>query len=157
MSALGQFISLLSRLAVAAVFIYAAYDKVWRPAEFAQAVATYELIPIWMVNASSAVLAWLELIVGGLLVLGIAIRAAALWTTGLLLFFIGLMIYSGLTGAGYDCGCFPGGGHPAGYETALRDLAFLVPSLWLVFLPGRWLAIAPGRGSRPPRDEGLLI
>jgi putative oxidoreductase len=157
MNGLKQFISLLARLAVAAVFIYAAYDKVWRPAEFAQAVATYELVPIWMVNASSAVLAWLELIIGGFLIFGIAIRAAALWTTGLLLFFIGLMIYSGLTGAGYDCGCFPGGGHPAGYETALRDLAILVPSLWLVFIPGRWLAIAPGRGSRPPRDEGLLI
>lgn len=157
MKGLKQLISLVSRLIVAAVFIYAAYDKVWRPAEFAQAVAVYELIPIWMVNASSAILAWLELIIGILLVLGIAIRAAALWTSGLLVFFIGLMIYAELTGAGYDCGCFPGGGHAAGYEIALRDLAFLVPSLWLVFIPGRWLAIAPGRGSQPPRDEGLLL
>lgn len=157
MNALKQLISLLARLAVAAVFIYAAYDKVWRPAEFATAVAVYELIPFWMINASSAILAWLELIVGVLLVLGIAVRAAALWTTGLLVFFIGLMIYSGLTGAGYDCGCFPGGGHAAGYETALRDVVFLIPSLWLVFVPGRWLALAPGRGSRPPRDEGLML
>ena len=157
MKGFKQLISLVSRLIVAAVFIYAAYDKVWRPAEFAQATAVYELIPLWMVNASSAIMAWLELIVGVLLVLGIAIRAAALWTSGLLVFFIGLMVYAGLTGAGYDCGCFPGGGHPAGYETALRDVAFLVPSLWLIFVPGRWLALAPGRGSRPPRDEGLLL
>lgn len=157
MNALKQIISLLSRLIVAAVFLYAAYDKVWRPAEFAQAAAVYEIIPIWMVNSSSAILAWLELIVGILLVLGVAIRASALWTSGLLVFFIGLMIYAELTGAGYDCGCFPGGGGAAGYETALRDLAFLVPSLWLVFVPGRWLALAPGRGSRPPRDEGLLL
>lgn len=157
MNPIAQLISLTARLAVAGVFIYAAYDKVWRPAEFAQAVAVYDLIPIWMINSSSAILAWLELIVGGLLVLGIAIRAAALWTSGLLVFFIGLMIYAGLTGAGYDCGCFPGGGHPAGYETALRDVAYLVPSLWLVFVPGRWLALAPGKGSKPPRDEGLLL
>ncbi len=156
MKALKQLVSLISRLIVAAVFIYAAYDKVWRPAEFAQAVATYELIPLWLVNSSSAVLAWLELFLGGLLVLGVAIRAAALWTSGLLVFFIGLMVY-GLTGAGYDCGCFPNGGHPAGYETALRDLAFLVPSLWLVFIPGSWVAVAPGRGSRPSRDKGLLL
>ncbi len=157
MKGLKELISLISRLIVAAVFIYAAYDKVWRPTEFAQAVAVYELVSIWMVNSSSAILAWLELLVGALLVLGVAIRAAALWTSGLLIFFIGLMIYAGLTGAGYDCGCFPGGGHAAGYETALSDLAFLVPSLWLVFVPGRWLAVAPGRGSRPPRDEGLLL
>jgi putative oxidoreductase len=157
MSALKQLFSLAARLIVAAVFIYAAYDKVWRPAEFAQAVAVYELIPLWMINSSSAILAWLELIVGGLLVLGVAIRAAALWTSGLLVFFIGLMVYSGLTGAGYDCGCFPGGDHAAGYETALRDVAFLIPSLWLVFIPGRWLALAPGRGSKPSRDEGLLL
>ena len=156
MKALIEMISLLARLTVAAVFIYAAYDKVWRPAEFAQAVAVYELIPLWMINSSSAILAWLELIVGGLLVLGVAIRAAALWTSGLLVFFIGLMVYAGLTGAGYDCGCFPGGDHAAGYETAMRDLAFLVPSLWLVFIPGRWLAMAPGRGSRP-REERFLL
>lgn len=156
MNALKEMISLFARLMVAAVFIYAAYDKVWRPSEFAQAVAVYELIPLWMINSSSTVLAWLELIVGGLLVLGVAIRAAALWTSGLLVFFIGLMVYAGLTGAGYDCGCFPGGDHAAGYETALRDLAFLVPSLWLVFIPGRWLAMAPGRGSRP-REERLLL
>jgi uncharacterized membrane protein YphA (DoxX/SURF4 family) len=157
MNTIKQLLSLVSRVIVAAVFIYAAYDKVWRPAEFAQAVAPYELIPIWLVNSSSAILAWLELIVGGLLVLGVAIRAAALWSSGLLIFFIGLMVYAGLTGAGYDCGCFPGGGHPAGYETALRDVAYLIPALWLVFVPGRWLAMAPGRGSKPPRDEGLLL
>lgn len=157
MKALKELISLASRLIVAAVFIYASYDKVWRPAEFAQAVAVYELIPIWLVNTSSALLAWLELTTGILLLLGVAIRAAALWTSGLLVFFIGLMIYAGLTGAGYDCGCFPGGGHAAGYETALRDVAFLIPSLWLVLVPGRWLAISPGRGSRPIRDEGLLL
>jgi len=155
MKVLKELISLASRLFVAGVFLYAAYDKVWQPAAFAQAVAEYELVPLWLVNSSSAILAWLELMVGALLVFGVAIRAAALWSSGLLVFFIGLMIYAGLTGAGYDCGCFPGGGHPAGYETALRDLVFLVPSLWLVFFPGRWLALAPGRGSRP-REERFL-
>jgi putative oxidoreductase len=157
MKAFKELISLISRLIMAALFIYASYDKVWQPAEFAQAMANYELIPIWLVNTSSALLAWLELTTGLFLLLGVAIRAAALWTSGLLFFFIGIMIYAGLSGAGYDCGCFPGGGHDAGFETALRDMGFMIPSLWLVFVPGRWLAIAPGRGSKPPRDEGLLL
>ncbi len=156
MKALRELVSLAARLFVAAVFLYAAYDKVWQPAAFAEAVAQYDLIPLWLVNPASVVLAWLELILGALLVLGVAIRACAVWTSGLLLFFTALMVYAGLTGAGYDCGCFPGGGHPAGFETALRDLGFLIPSLWLVFLPGRWLALAPGPGARREEEDRLL-
>lgn len=142
---LMELISLASRLFVAGVFLYAAYDKVWDPAAFAKSVATYDMLPLWAVNTVSVVLAWLEILVGGLLLLGLYHRAAAVWASGLLVFFTGLMLYAGYTGAGFDCGCFPGGGaaaaHEAGYEGALRDFLFLLPALWVVWRPGRWLAI----------------
>jgi uncharacterized membrane protein YphA (DoxX/SURF4 family) len=147
MNALVQLVSLAARLFVGAVLIYASYDKAWQPAEFARALAAYEMAPLVLVNPGSVLLAWLELLTGALLVLGMAVRAAALWASGLFTLFIGLMVYAGLTGAGYDCGCFPGGGHEAGFGAAARDLVFLLPALWLVVFPGRWLAAAPGRGS----------
>jgi putative oxidoreductase len=155
MKALGEFISLLCRLFLAGLFLWAAHDKVWDPASFAAATAQYDLLPLWLVNSASVLLAWLELILGLCLLFGLATRAAALWAAGLLTFFIGLMLYAGFTGAGFDCGCFPGqGGHPAGFQAALRDLLMLLPALWLLILPGSWLSLG-GKGSR--RDEGLRL
>ena len=132
MSPLMELLSLLARLVTAGVFLFAAYDKAWDPANFAASVATYDLLPLWAVNAVSVSLAWLEMTIGTLLLVGLLTRAAALWACALLLFFTGLMIYAGVTGAGFDCGCFPGGGeaaaHQAGFETAIRDVIFLVPA-----------------------------
>ncbi|MCB2189128.1 MAG: DoxX family membrane protein [Deltaproteobacteria bacterium] len=154
---MGELVSLACRLAVAGLFLTASYDKVWEPGAFAASLAEYELAPLALVHGASAWLAWLEFLTGILLVLGIWTRAAAGWTTALLAFFTGLMIWAGLTGAGYDCGCFPGHGegHTAGYSAALRDLAFLIPSAWLMFRPGRWLALAPGEVRE--REPGLLL
>ncbi|MFZ5584730.1 MAG: MauE/DoxX family redox-associated membrane protein [Thermodesulfobacteriota bacterium] len=149
MSAPMELLSLAARLFTAGVFLYAAYDKVWDPANFAASVAAYDLIPLWSVNAVSVVMAWLEIIIGGLLLVGALTRAAALWASALLVFFTGLMVYSGLTGAGFDCGCFPGGGeaaaHEAGFSGAWRDLGFLAASAWTAWRPGRWLSLTGGR------------
>ena len=148
-------LSLLCRLFVAGIFLYASYDKVLNPAHFAEFVGQYEIIPLWMVNWSSAVLAWLEFIVGILLVIGWKTRPSALITSGLLVFFTGLMIYAGITGAGFDCGCFPGdAGHPAGYDAALRDVGFLIPSLFVLIFPGRRFSIDAAQ-QRRRRNSGL--
>ncbi len=135
MKRLSRFITLGARLFLAGVFLYASYDKVWNPAAFASAVAAYDLLPLWAVNPASVLLAWLELVVGLLLLAGVWVRPAAAWAALLLVMFMGLLVYAGLTGAGYDCGCFPGqeGGHAAGFGAALRDLGFLLPALWLLW------------------------
>ncbi|MCB2193885.1 MAG: DoxX family membrane protein [Deltaproteobacteria bacterium] len=142
MRSLGELISLLCRLFLAGLFLWAAHDKVWDPVSFADSVARYDLLPMALVNPASVLLAWLELVVGLCLVVGLATRAAALWSALLLAVFTGLMIYAGMTGAGFDCGCFPGeGGHAAGYEAAVRDALMMLPALWLLVLPGRWLSL----------------
>jgi uncharacterized membrane protein YphA (DoxX/SURF4 family) len=144
MKGLMELISLAARLFLAWLFIYASYDKIWDPAGFAQSVARYEVLPLILVNSASVFLAWVEMIIGLLLLAGVATRSSALWATLLLVVFTSLMLYAEYTGAGYDCGCFPGqaGRHAAGLEAALRDLAFLAPALWLLFKPGNWLILS---------------
>lgn len=139
-----ELISLGCRLFLAWLFIYASYDKVWDPADFALSVGRYEVLPVVLVNAGSVLLAWLELFIGLMLLLGLWTRVAALWSTGLLAMFTGLMIYAWAIGAGYDCGCFPGqgDGHQAGLSAAARDVGFMLPALWLLWRPGRWLAVS---------------
>lgn len=143
MNVLKELISLGCRFFVAGVFLYASYDKIWDPAAFSQSVAMYDLLPLWAINSASVVLAWLEMFVALFLFLGLFTRAAALWGSLLLLMFTGLMLYAGLTGVGYDCGCFPGhaGDHAAGYGAALRDLAFFLASVWVLVRPGTWLRL----------------
>jgi len=142
MRALAEAISLLSRLFLAGLFLWAAHDKVWDPAAFAASTADYDLLPLWAVNAASVWMAWLEISCGALLLVGAFTRAAAAWLALLLAMFTGLMIYAGITGAGFDCGCFPGeAGHAAGFSRALEDALFLLPALWLLIHPGRWLAL----------------
>ena len=144
MKMICEFISLGCRGYLAWLFIYAAYDKVWWPAAFALDMAKYDLLPIWAVNAASASLAWMEIVCGGLLLIGLMHRAAAFWVAVMLTMFTGLMIYAGFTGAGFDCGCFPGQqSHPAGFQAALRDFFMLLPALWLLWKPGAWLKIYP--------------
>ena len=142
MSGLGNLFSIISRLFLAGLFLWASHDKVWEPLQFSWDMARYDLLPLWAVNTASVWLAWLEMLLGIFLLVGLFIRPAALWCLGLLAMFTGLMIYAGITGAGFDCGCFPGqSGHPAGFEAAIRDLLFMLPSLWLLRFPGKWLAV----------------
>ncbi len=145
-------ISLVCRLGLALLFLYASWDKVWDPAAFAVSVAQYDVLPLWAVNSLSALLAWLELWLGLFLLMGIFTRAAALWACLLLALFTGLMIYAGLTGAGYDCGCFPGQaeGHTAGFDAALRDAGLLLAAVWVLVRPGRWLSLEGLFGRRGP-------
>ena len=143
MSAVKQLISIGCRLFLAWLFIYASYDKVWDPAGFAVSVGRYEVLPLVLVQPLSVLLAWMELLVGFLLLAGVWTRAAALCSAGLLIMFTGLMLYAWAIGAGYDCGCFPGQTeeHAAGLEAAFRDILMLLPALWLTWLPGRWLTL----------------
>ncbi len=152
MSALGQLISLACRLFLAGLFLWAAHDKVWLPAEFARAMAAYDILPVWAINPASVIMAWLELIIALLLLVGVWTRAAATWAALLLALFTGLMLWAGFTGAGFDCGCFPGQEtHAAGFEAALRDFLMLLPALWLMWLPGRLLSLKPERKPDPDR------
>lgn len=154
MSKIFNIISLLSRLALAAVFFMASLEKVWQPAAFAQATATYDLLPIWAVNTFSAVLAWLELFLAVMLLIGFWIKPAALWSAYLMAVFTGLMIWSGAVGAVHDCGCFPGMDSQVGYKDALRDVIIMLPALWLLWKPGSWLSVDALLARQQRRQQG---
>jgi uncharacterized membrane protein YphA (DoxX/SURF4 family) len=150
-------LSLLCRLFVGFIFIYASYDKIVNPQDFAPFVAQYEIAPLWTVNWGSAIFAWTEFTISILLIIGLQIRPASFLASLMLLFFTGLMIYAGITGAGFDCGCFPGdAGHPAGYDAALRDVMFLIPALLLFFRPGERFSIDALRARKRKKDIWLL-
>ena len=98
--------SLVCRLIAAAVFLYAGWLKLRTPAQFADNIAAYQLLPAQLINLCALSLPPLELIVGILLLTGWQRRAAlfaALVMTSVFMAVLGSAIARGLT---IDCGCF---------------------------------------------------
>ncbi|MCC7399792.1 MAG: DoxX family membrane protein [Planctomycetes bacterium] len=112
---------LVARVAVGGVYVAYGVDKVREPAAFLKAIHGYDLLPAsppQLLNLTTIVLPWFEILCGCLLLLGAWRRTAATLLCGLTAFFTVVVTLraSALASAGglslcavrFDCGC--GGG-----------------------------------------------
>lgn len=127
---------LASRLALAAIFLYAASTKLPDMAAFATDVANYRVLPAALVPWAAAALVGIEVVVGLALLAGVYLRAAAAVAAGLLVLFVVGLAQALLRGIDLRCGCF-GGEEAASWWTVLRDLAMLVPACAVLALEAR--------------------
>ncbi|MBV9455753.1 MAG: DoxX family membrane protein [Rubrobacter sp.] len=134
----NPYVSLVSRLVLGGLFLYAGAAKVFDPGGLASSIRGYELsLPEWFVSLSAHSLPLLEILLGLYLVVGLFTRTAA-WVANLLTILFTLALLQGaLRGLEIDCGCF---GSTAGGSTNLwmdvvRDLGFLVVGLQLAYAP----------------------
>jgi uncharacterized membrane protein YphA (DoxX/SURF4 family) len=127
----------IGRVALGAVFLIAAYTKLhfnggWHFGDyhffFAMAIDSYNMLPLWAVEIMARALPILEALIGVLLILGIAVRWVAAFTSVLLLVFIGAMTRALILHIQIKCGCF-GNDEPLTIWTLLRDSTLLVLSL----------------------------
>jgi uncharacterized membrane protein YphA (DoxX/SURF4 family) len=135
-----RWITLLLRIALGGIFVYAAWVKLFQieagrlhliPWQlFAMAIDSYQLLPQGAVELTAKTLPWLELAVGLLLVAGRWVRAASVITSGLLIVFFSLMVRAYVKGQEISCGCF-GPGEIISWKTLLRDGSMLAGSLWV--------------------------
>lgn len=125
------------RIALGAVFIYAAYTKLRQPwLVFALSIDAYGLLPEWGVLATARLLPWLELAVGVLLLSGIWLRFVSVTATVLLGVFFSVMALSFGKGMGIDCGCF-GVGEPLTAKSLIRDGLLVASAIALTVLAFR--------------------
>jgi uncharacterized membrane protein YphA (DoxX/SURF4 family) len=131
---------------VGLTFLYAAHEKIERPQDFARAIYHYQLIgpsqylPPLLPNLLGVVLPWVEVLVGVALVAGFWRREAALLTGVMLVVFIVAVGSTLIRGIDIEnCGCFSldEHGRAAGLKLILQDLALLVGTLLVAFLPPR--------------------
>ena len=125
------------RLLLGAVWIVAGTSKIGDLAASGRAVNAYELLPVAAGRALGAGLPFIELMIGALLLMGLATRLAAVLSTALLAAFTAAIASVWARGLSIDCGCFGGGGalaagqHPAyGWEIA-RDVALLLVAVFV--------------------------
>ena len=138
----GRILLVIGRVALALLFIYAAYMK-FKPqgtmpwsvgsvrvslSMFAMEVDSYQLLPTWGVNLVAHLLPPFEMLLGLWLLIGIGLRYSSLTTTLLLGgFFVGLT-RAYLLGQEISCGCF-GPGERIGPKRLVIEGGFLALAL----------------------------
>ncbi|MBF0302136.1 MAG: DoxX family membrane protein [Desulfamplus sp.] len=122
---------LLVRFYIGAIFVYASLHKINFPAEFSDNIASYLIVPYWLVNPTAVFLPWIELISGVCLIAGIRVRASVSIICGLLALFTIAVIIVLIRKTPIDCGCFNNVGDPVSWLTAGRDIIWLAMGLYV--------------------------
>ncbi len=147
-----KYLTITARLLIGAIFVYASIYKVLDPAAFAVAIRNYMILPISWSNVVAVTLPWIELGAGALLIVGIFTRPAALLTTGMLVVFLGVIIYAYSIGLDIDCGCFSSAVSSQGRITffdIIRDSILVIISLFTVLADrGDFSILSIGRLNR---------
>ncbi len=147
--------ALVLRLALGAVFVYAAWVKLSTPWElFALAITSYKTaLPLSAVEIVARTLPWLEMALGVLLMSGIWLRLSSAVSSILLVGFMGLIIRARIMGLEISCGCFSND-EPISFWTVLRDGSLLAGSLLLTAYAFRGTG---GRSRRAASEPEAVV
>ncbi|MEK6798763.1 MAG: DoxX family protein [Planctomycetota bacterium] len=138
----------LIRLILAWVFIYMGSNKLGDPIAFLKGIHLYDMLPeepaVWL-NSSAIVVPWLEVMSGAALLLGVAIRGAALVIAAMLAVFTPAVLLRALeimreTGQSFfavkfDCGC--GTGEAIIWQKTIENAALFALALAALLLRSR--------------------
>lgn len=129
------------RIYLGGVFLFACYYKILHPGEFALSVASYQLLPLTLVNFFAVTLPWVELFAGLGIILGFRPRENSLIIVGLMAMFI-FVIGSALSrDLAMGCGCFASSEavDEMTMATLIRDAIWLIIGIYLFLVEdGKW-------------------
>jgi putative oxidoreductase len=139
----NSWLELAARWILGLTFIYASYNKILFPADFAKIIYGYDLFPIALINLIAIILPFLELVAALALITGVYPRSAVLIVNVLLVAFIILLSINLIRGHEFDCGCFAiqNSGPTAATEvTLIRDFIYLALGIQILYYhrPRRW-------------------
>ena len=142
---------LAARTLLAAVFIYAGASKALDPAQFAEAIDRYRILP-WPVSTGLGLyLPWLEIIAGVAVFFGRLRLGALAITAGLAWVFVAAIASALARGLDITCGCFGNGAESSLAFSLVRSLALagLGTFLWYREGNGPELHSSGGGGTGP--------
>lgn len=149
---IADVLAVLARWLLGAMFIYMGLNKALHPVEFLKLVRQYDVLhPHFLLNFVASTLPWFELFCGLLLVLGIAVRGAAVMLVAMLVPFTVIVLLRALaiqqTGGlpfcaiKFDCGC--GAGEVIICRKLAENLLLTAVSMALSFRRGHLLCLRP--------------
>ena len=129
----NDILTLLIRLTVGIIFIYASYYKIIDPQSFAKSIWFYHLVPGKLINIIAIVLPWVELMAGAGLILGVYYKGSVALVNLMTLFFVVALLLSIIRGVSIDCGCFKAAAvtTESAWETLKFDIGLIILTIYL--------------------------
>lgn len=118
----SDWLTIRVQLALGAIFVIAAWPKIGDPPSFAHMIYNYRVLPGALINISSLLMPWVEIVVGAALIIGIWTRPARALIALMLLVFIAALAFNLARGNAIDCGCFNVSLANRSYEQRLGDM-----------------------------------
>ena len=131
-----EYLISFTRIYLALIFILSGLEKINDLSSFSQSIENYRVIPLALVNIIAIIVPWLELIAGGLLLLGFYIKENSTIILVLLTAFTAAIISAVLRGLDIDCGCqgtFDG--QKVGLFKIVENIALMVVSILSIKYP----------------------
>jgi uncharacterized membrane protein YphA (DoxX/SURF4 family) len=139
-----SWLALAARLYLGWVFIIACLHKIAHPHAFGLDIATYDILPLGIINLIAITLPWVELFAGIMLVAGFRVRGAAIAVAGMMVMFTAAIIIALAKGLDMSCGCFASQTtkeDPISYLTVLRDAGWLFLAIYVSIFDRKALGI----------------
>jgi len=137
----NKFTPFLFRIILGGIFVYAAAGKILYPADFAEAIANYQIVPVKLTNLVAITLPWAELFAGLLLLNGFRTKSNNLVLFLCLCVFTFGVISAMLRGLDINCGCFSESSRRVGLVFMTEDAALLAMCICIFFFDKGFLSI----------------
>jgi putative oxidoreductase len=141
---------LVLRLLLGAIFLVAGASKIGHAAFFAAQIAGFRILPSALIAPLALVLPFLEVLLGGYLVIGLFTRTSA-WIAASLLLLFDLAIASAVVrGMTVNCGCFgPSDATVTTWAEVARDAVFVLLAIVVALRAPGTLAVDRRIGNAP--------
>ncbi len=117
------------------VFLWASWQKIADPQDFAKIIGNYDLLPAVLINPVALILPYVEAFCGLLLLTGRLVKGSLLLVNGLLIIFIIAICISLFRGLDIQCGCFSLSSNARRdlLGVLVRDIVLLAIGAWTLY------------------------
>ncbi|MBK7106745.1 MAG: DoxX family membrane protein [Ignavibacteriae bacterium] len=131
-----KYLIALTRIYLALFFILSGLAKINNLEIFANSIENYRLFPTQIINVLAITIPWIEVITGGLLLLGFFIKENALIIASLLLVFTLAVISAVARNLDIDCGCQGTiDGQKVGMLKIVENISLLIVGILSIKIP----------------------
>ncbi|HEV3086426.1 MAG TPA: MauE/DoxX family redox-associated membrane protein [Candidatus Elarobacter sp.] len=141
---------LILRVVLGVIFVVAGASKIGHGAEFAAQIAGFRILPQPVIAPMALALPFLEVLLGGYLIVGLFTRASAWIAVLLLAAFDGAIASAVVRGMTVSCGCFgPNDKTVTTWGEVARDAIFVVLAIFVALRAPGTLALDRRIGKNP--------